>query len=313
MHTYTCSKCGTQLKSDTALRQRTCKVMGCIGRLRQGYGNRYDRMKFDDVVSGKKKPKVTLVLITGRSHSAPPISLCGKLLSYTPPGVKYVHSLSDPAWNTGLMKIRLAYQSLLVSLMGMQGLVIDPTGLNTSDTRLKAHFDAIATFMAANQKKADATEGTGEAAAAWAVGQNYPSYTMVWGFAQHSGAGIDQIWKKQTNGVTTDYLIVEAKGVGQSTSTDIFQPPKVGTQMSLEWIVDRLARMSDPLGAKVLQRCGLTPYVQWPYYGGGSKSYYGATHNASNQKVKLHGVVAAATWNAGPKLGYAISNQTTYL
>ena len=249
--------------------------------------------------------------IANRSSSAPPLTLCTNVTNYTPTGVTYVDDLTDMAWTGNAGCLRLAYRDMTGGGTGMEGLVI---GARAATRKLRDHFDAIATFMEANRKRADATEGTGEAAAALGVVQTYPGYTMVWGFGRHAGAGIDQIWKKQTTGTTTDYLIVEAKGVNQGLSYDIFQPAQVGQQMSLAWIIDRLARMSDPIGDKVLTRCGLTAYNQWPNYNGGSKSYYGARTDPNKAKtVSLHGVVIAAVWNAGPNLGFRVTNQVTYM
>lgn len=261
------------------------------------------------VRAARRPPRPRPLRIANRSNSAPPPSLCTQLGTYTPNGVTYVDDLTDGAWTGAVGQVRLAYRDLTGPNQGMEGLVMRPP--NTTQ-KLRNHFDAIENFMRTNRKRSDATEGTGEAAAALGVLHHYPGYEMVWGFGRHAGAGVDQIWKKQTGGVTTDYLIVEAKGVGQRLSNAWFQPPKVGQQMSLEWIVDRLARMSNPIGNKVLTRCGLKVYTQWPHYQGGSKSYYGARATGT-RTVNLYGVVIAAVWQAGPRLGFQLSHQVKYL
>jgi hypothetical protein len=318
MPRYECPKCHeitvlyTAIERGSSGRCGNAKCRHTLTRNHLSYRDAQASIKFVDKHSSAPKPKVTHFTIP-RSNSAPPIGDVTTLKTNPPAGHVYVSSLFNTAWTGGLGKIRLAYRFLDPMSMGMQGLVITPAVQNATDGELKKHYNAIADFMAAAHKPTDATEGTGEAAAAFGVSQGYAGYEMVWGFHQHSGAGIDQIWqKKNTGGQVTDYLIVEAKGVGQCLSQDQYQPPNVGIQLSQAWVIDRLSRMSDALGAQVLRDVGLTSYVQWPHYNGGSKSYYGAHHNPRNQTAHLHVVVGTAVWRVNGRFGVSLTGAATY-
>lgn len=259
-----------------------------------------------------------------RSLSAPPDGIIGT----TPPYTTRVTSLTDPAWtNTTTLKIRLAYQDLDPANPGMQGLVIARPELATYAGRfgggtLKAHFDAVADLMEANHKQVDATEGTGEAAAALGVLVNKSQgYRMLWGMNVHRGAGIDQIWglpDSNNAGRYADYLVVEAKGPGQSLNVDPHRPQGIGSQMSHDWIIDNLARMAHAghtLAGDILTAVGLTTHVplHLKNYNGGSKSYYAVnTHTPSIQAATLHGMVVTAKWSSGYALSYTISGYTRH-
>jgi len=79
----------------------------------------------------------------------------------------------------------------------MQGLVITRPELAAyvathGAGKLKRHFEAVADLMENNVTRTDATEGTGEAAAALGVVVNKNhTYKMLWGMNVHRGAGIE--------------------------------------------------------------------------------------------------------------------------
>jgi hypothetical protein len=91
------------------------------------------------------------------------------------------------------------------------------------------------------------TEVVGEDAAALYMMRHYSASTMVWGYANHSGPGIDQIWKStDMKGVPTFY-IVEAKGPGANLRDDQFVPSGFGRQMSIAWVLHHLVEMKGVL------------------------------------------------------------------
>lgn len=273
-------------------------------------------------------PKVKKIRLTptaaGRSASAPPPGI----VNATPPHTTRVANLATTAWtDTTTTKIRLAYQDLDPNNPGMQGLVIVRPELNLyvaahGAGKLKRHFEAVADLMEANVTRTDATEGTGEAAAALGVVVNKnQTYKMLWGLSVHRGAGIDQIWglpDPHNPGQYTDFLIVEAKGPGQSLNVDPHRPGQIGTQMSHDWIVDNLARMhvaGHNVATRVLTAVGLTTHIPalWQNWNGATKSYYGVNaHNPLNQTATLHAMVVTATWTGGNALSYTISGQTQH-
>jgi hypothetical protein len=252
----------------------------------------------------------------GRSPSAPPQTDADDLPLYPPNGTAYVADVAATAWKsvTARTKVRLAYKELVTGNAKSQGMIIDPP--QALGAKLLAHFQAVAKCMAAVHKPEDEAEGTGEAAAAWAMafGNTYPGYQMLWGFDTHSGAGIDQIWGEPDLGTGySAYVIVEAKGVGQSLGANVHAPGQLGVQMSHDWVVDRLARMSDPLGAQVLNDVGLVTGKQINTTGA-SKNYYEVTvdNHTPGTDASLYGVVFTARWTAGPKLSWSVSNNVTY-
>ena len=136
------------------------------------------------------------------------------------PDVRVYGRFFDPA----VGGIRLPYANLIASRPELVPSlwIKHPAILTSPDRELHNHFEHLACEMLVNWKGTDATEATGEAAAAFAVATEpqFAGYRMLWGKHMHSGAGIDQIYYNPTDdGGSGDrpdgtYLIVEAKGVG---------------------------------------------------------------------------------------------------
>ena len=263
-----------------------------------------------------KKQRTVHVPVAGRSSSAPPAAIIGA----TPAHTVRVTAMGLGAWtDTTTLKIRLAYNNVDVLNPGMQGLVITRPELVTYEANhgrapLKGHFEAVADLMEANHKVSDATEGTGEAAAALGViVDTNATYQMLYGFDTHRGAGIDQIWglpNPLNPALYTDYLIVEAKGPGQVLTDDPHRPNGMRMQMSHDWIIDNLARMNDAIGDQVLNDVGLATHVAHAGYGGGSKSYYGvAAYTPATQTATLSSYVVTARWTPAGAFGFTISNR----
>lgn len=263
----------------------------------------------------KKKPKIVKISNV-RSQSAPPLAINAAGIPILAGNYSCIDPDIDPDWANNINRIRLAYEDLTGPGDGMGALMID-TGLNFSPG-VQAHFDAIATTMYNNHKGTDATEGTGEAAAAFAILSTlkYQGFDIVWGFDVHAGASIDQIWTRKLSGAhPREYLIVEAKGVNQSLNTNIFAPQIVAQQMSEGWIIDRLARMSNPLGAQILGEMGVTTYVpnsMSPQTLGISKSYYGVrTYTPLNHTAVIKTLVVQARWSPTWQFGWGLSQEQT--
>ncbi|HXT17712.1 MAG TPA: hypothetical protein VN706_18885 [Gemmatimonadaceae bacterium] len=281
------------------------------------YGSPYQHAKF--AADNKRARGNRINAVRGRSASAPPQTEANNLVNNPPHGTAYCPDLTANAWKGPVpkTKIRLAYKGLIPAAPSpAQGMVIDPP--HALGGKLLAHFQAVTAAMVACVNDRAETEATGEAAAACAMafGTTYPGYQMLWGFDTHAGSGIDQIWGHPDGaGGYDEYVIVEAKGVGQTLKKNPHAPPNVGDQMSREWVIDRLSRMLDPLGARVLNDVGLTTHqpVAWQNYGAASKSYYAVNQNNHGPAdSKLYGVVFTAKWNAGPKLSWTVSNNVTY-
>ena len=255
-----------------------------------------------------------------RSSAAPPLVGVPTIIADNTPHTTYYDDTADAGWqDTSTTKIRLAYEDLDPNTQGMQGILIVRPEINGyvasfGNGKLKAHFEAVATLMDFNVTNTSAAEGTGEAAAALGVVVRFANtYKMRWGRSQHAGAGVDQIWSKPTAG-GTKYLIVEAKGPGQSCTNDPFQPPLIGNQMSKEWIVDRLAKMSNAghaVATNILTELGLTTFAQFPNYNGAPTSYYGIqNYNAAARTAKLRSVVITANWTNMGGLSWIVSGYT---
>jgi hypothetical protein len=144
---------------------------------------------------------------------------------------------------------------------------------------------------------------------------------MKWGLGEHSGAGIDQIWKR-SDATTIPYLIVEAKAPDQILRYNPFAPDGVNTQMSKEWIVDRLARMQQgnggELAQKLFKRMSAESFIPDCYSQatlGIDKSYYPARASteatATVKTVRLQAVTATAVWTNGPSLSAKLSPRIT--
>ncbi|MCM5680446.1 hypothetical protein M8A51_13005 [Schlegelella sp. S2-27] len=253
--------------------------------------------------------------MVGRSNAAP--SFTSWPLTNQNTDVTYVADLSTPAWTAAGQAIRLPYQRLDIGNTGMQGLVIALPEL-TQDTEAQKHFAEITRVMVSNHRPTDATEGTGEAAAAMAMLKEHAGFKMRWGFHGHSGPGIDQIWvKEDTRGRLAEVLIVEAKGPGASESENPFMPPGF-EQMSARWIVHNLTTMMNAAANKPLEKgaqgalasaivkgLGLRVGVTYPKYENLSKSYYGViAFEQSKKSIKLRRITVAAQWQSDGMLGY---------
>jgi DNA-directed RNA polymerase subunit RPC12/RpoP len=321
---YRCRSCGQV--SDLAQMTRQSPAVNCphcgpVGTInykdRVTDHNPYQQAAFAGPVRKKAKFRAS---VGGRSGAAPPLLCVPDIIIDNTPHTTYYDDSADAGWqNTSSTKIRLAYEDLDPATQGMQGMVIVRGEIGGyagafGAGKLKEHFEAVADLMEANITGTSAAEGTGEAAAALGVVVYFANtYKMRWGRAQHAGAGIDQIWSKPTAG-GTKYLIVEAKGPGQTCTIDNFQPGSIGTQMSKAWIIDRLAKMSQAghnLATKILNELGLTVYVQYPNHSGGIISYYGIqNYNAVARTAKLRSVVITAKWTNMGGLSYVISGYT---
>jgi hypothetical protein len=152
------------------------------------------------------QPKIARIVVTGRSVSAPPdgaqlIYLAGTVA--TPAFHRHVVDITtDAKWNSTKKAIRLAYLAMDPTQPNdMQGLYInDPAIKGHPCTEVPKHLNAVRMAMEANNKQTDATEATGEAAAAFAMCK-HPTFSgsvMKWGMHVHSGAGLDQIWHNPT-------------------------------------------------------------------------------------------------------------------
>jgi hypothetical protein len=263
----------------------------------------------------KKKPKIVKISAV-RSSSAPPLAINAVGIPVLPVNYSCIDPDIDPNWLVTANRVRLPYEDLTGPGDGMGALVID-TGLNFSPG-VQAHFDAIADTMYNNHKGTDATEGTGEAAAALAIlsTPQFQGFDILWGFDVHAGAGIDQIWTRKLSVIhRREYLIVEAKGVNQSLNFNLFAPQIVGQQMSEGWIIDRLARMSNPLGAQILGEMGVTTYVpnsMSPQTLGISKGYYGVqTYTPLAHTADIKTLVVQARWSPTWQFGWSLSQNQT--
>ncbi len=123
-------------------------------------------------------------------------------------------------------------------------------------------------------------------------------YELLWEFDVHSGAGIDQIWwNKDTS--NPRYLIVEAKGPTAGLSHGALGNPPGYEQMEKLWVVDRLGRMRNGVGQQIangiLNALALDITIAHPFWGGGSRSYYGC---AARKQGVATGTVCGLTLTA---------------
>jgi hypothetical protein len=272
-------------------------------------------------------------LLHKRSASAPLLSVKGKFKLNAPFAQLVLDIAKENDWYDASKKgIRLAYENLdPVNGKGqVQGLFItDPAVVNHPSPQLHLHLEQLAVETMENHKTTDATEATGEAAAAFAICKlpQYSGFLMYWGKHLHSGAGIDQIWYNPTapalNRPKGTYLIVEAKGVNAQLGDDSHAPPAVGKQMSTGWIYNNLAMMArngHQIAIDLMNDVGLTeeyqlgsdPTMQVPYYyawGGASKSYYSCKHDPLAQQAVLKKVVVEAQWKLGGGFTYKVYDQ----
>lgn len=328
MPEYRCPGCGTRVDLPYIQRGTTVNCAACNTAITHKHHyfdpNPYSHASF---ATPRKRVKVKRSGTGGRSASAPPATAVATITGGGTPNTTYFNDSSAAGWqNPGQVAIRLAYWKLDPALHQMQGLVINRVEVQNyigahgglDKDNLEDHLEAVADLMELNHKQVDATEGTGEAAAALGViVYKNNAYRMLWGRHVHAGAGIDQIWgKPNPAGGYSHYLIVEAKGPGQTLTVDAWQPLNVGTQMSKRWILDRLSKMSAAghnLATKILTRIGVTTYVRWPNYNGGTTSYYdeqAVVRNAASPK--LSGIVITAGWTGTGALTYAVSGYTRH-
>jgi hypothetical protein len=269
----------------------------------------------------------------GPEHLCPPTGidpLTGRPNCPYPPLPQY-HTvdatLSSATWAQGRAAIlRLPYKSLDPNApQQMQGLIIAYPQLvsSTAGNHFLKHIEEVMNYMEINTQATSATEGTGEAAAALAMVADSAittmgSFKMLWGFHCHRGAGIDQIWHaadptgRYNKGF---YMIIEAKGVGAALNHDPHLPPPMQTQFSNFWIEHHLVTMTNGVGRatrvaqQIMTDVGLTKMNPAPYpnYGGASKTYYGCTHNQTNQHARLYKVVVTAKWKPNNAFWYSRS------
>ena len=197
----------------------------------------------------------------------------------------------------------------------------DPAISACTDLQVFQHFRAIQTLLESNYKKTDATEGTGEAAAAYCIIKDpaYAGYRMRWGMHVHSGPGIDQIWYKpgpvgngRRNG---SYLIVEAKGVGAmvgSTPWDV--PPAIQNQMSIGWVYDRLMRMVHAGHQEAVDLCTDVDLDELPpiLVRATNRQYYRCQYKGTATSAQLLGLVIEATWGQRGEFSYNIVEEFNY-
>lgn len=338
---YKCDVCGKKVvfkKKLPAMQKQKCDTLPyCIGvlRLDNGYGGilkSFDQTIRDQVKYNEHKPPKppSTTSVNGRCPSAPPVST----VTMPAHGKTIVTTLTDPAWTSATKsQVKLAYFRLDGANDSMQGLIqncLDIVGyLVTWGGQAQAlldHFTEITAAMVKNHRLEEVTECTGEAAAAIGVLDKYGSqYRMLWGFGQHSGAGIDQIWGKPNPNAGqpgepdfSDYLIVEAKGVGQVLASKNYVPPDIQDQMSKGWIVNNIERMvgntGDAIARGIKDDIGLDIRVTWPNYNGASKSYYGLPSGWGGKtgKATLHAQVYTAEWTSTGLLSYQFKDLGQY-
>lgn len=238
--------------------------------------------------------------------------------------VTYCLNLASPAWTAaGADKICLAYNVLDINRTGMEGIIIDCPQA-TGKTEVQGHFAAVKSQLVAAHNNTQICEATGEAAAALCILQKssintltLAGFEMVWGLHVHSGAGLDQIWKRSTT-TTKEYLIVEAKGPGASLNTSPMDAPSGFDQMEIRWIMHNLITMSKnshQVGQDIITDLGLVTATRWPASSNpaqGSKNYYGVTGTSRPPVASLSGVVVTAVWQGDGMLSYSVSGFRQY-
>ena len=282
--------------------------------------NRYRGVSF----GGVQKPKHRRLALQhhgapGRANAAPPLTAWPVAGQHTT--VTYVPDISASQQWTGrdADEVLLPFRDLDVSHnVQWQGLIQEVGGLE-NDAKARSHFDEIAHVMETNGKQTVITECVGEAAAAICLltDARYNGFAMQWGYDNHSGTGIDQIWKKGNAQQGYAYLIVEAKGPGASLNPGNWVPPGFA-QMEAGWVLNHLRSMDNnqhAIGVEIVRELKLAFACTHPNYGGGATSYYGLSP-ASNHKQsasRLFGVVVTARWLSDGRLGYTVSNSVQYL
>jgi hypothetical protein len=282
--------------------------------------NRYQGVSF----GGVTKPKHRRLALQnhgapGRANAAPPLTswpLAGQHSTVT-----YVPDISASQQWTGREddQVLLPFRDLDINHnVRWQGLIQEVGGLE-NDAKARDHFDEISHVMETNGKQTVVTECVGEAAAAICLLTNakFNGFQMQWGYDNHSGTGIDQIWKKGDAKQGYDYLIVEAKGPGASLNPGTWVPPGFA-QMEEGWVLNHLRSMQNNLhaiGMEMVQELRLAFACAHPNYNGSATSYYGLSAGSKHKQSasRLHGVVVTAKWLSDGRLWYSISNEVQYL
>ncbi|SEB04724.1 hypothetical protein SAMN05444370_1387 [Rubrimonas cliftonensis] len=272
-------------------------------------------------------------IIHGRSRSAPARTIWpGDDLN---DAVRHVKDLTDRNWtNSGARDVCLAYKGLDTRRLGQtEGLIIDCPKAVNDDTAV-AHFQKVKEKLQAAQKNTDVTEATGEAAAALTMlsrntftsarggSLTLAGFQMAWGMKEHSGPGFDQIWIRALRSgrtVTTQYLIVEAKGVGATLNTNSWMPDDF-EQMGTRWVCHNLKMMESAghdLGDEIIKGLKLDLHIRWGNFDGASKNYYGCrgyvgSRTAPPDNVQLYGVVITANWQPDGMLKGKVSGFRRY-
>jgi DNA-directed RNA polymerase subunit RPC12/RpoP len=319
MPLYFCHQCDESVEIPQIARGASAPCPNCgtaiTHKRRLPDANQYDGMSFvakRPRVGGAAAQVAVIPLVTpGRSAAAPVRTAWpGQMLSGH---VTYVPNLTDRLWTgAGTDTIRLAYRDLTPGSGRLEGLLITCPEMSQSRS-LQLHYDTVRIQLVTATRPPAIAEATGEAAAALCILRRnsftrgatqlqLAGFEMVWGMHVHSGAGIDQIWRRNN-----EFLIVEAKGPHQVLSPNLFMPPQF-EQMGLRWVMHNLETMSrngHVIATDILSALGVTTGVRWPNYQGSSKNYYGVTAIARPAVGRLFGVVVTAVWQPDGMLGYS--------
>jgi hypothetical protein len=308
MTTYRCRSCDQVFDAPRIARGATVPCPSCATPVTAKYLDFQTDDKYTDAdfEPPPKRLKVRVVKAIGRSLSAP--SFTAWPLGNMATGLTYVKDVAnDPLWsNPGASDIRLPFSLLDTSATTLQGLIIDFAEANRSP-KVRAHFDACTDQMLTSSKAADVTEAVGEVATAMGVLSHatYRNYGLLWGFDEHSGTGIDQIWWNG-NLNAPHYLIVEAKGPNQDLHVDVFGPAGLN-QMEAGWVCDRLGRMQSgggtgsALAGRIISQLKKEAFVPTHLAGfkGSSKSYYALrTTSTGVRTATISGLTMQAEWRA---------------
>lgn len=265
-----------------------------------------------------KRRKVTPVFVSpGRSLAAPVRTLWpGANLN---PNVTHVSLLSAAWTGAGAGTLCMAYHDLVPGSGVTGGILIDCPQAVPQPGVIR-HFAMVKNQLTHVRKLTDIAEATGEAAAALCILQKtslsgggtvlvLAGFEMCWGMHVHSGAGIDQIWKRGNQ-----YLIVEAKAPNQILSLNKWMPPNF-QQMGTRWIMHNLITMKkqgNQDAIDILTGIGATTGTRWPNYNNASKNYYGVTGVSGVETCELYGVTVTAVWQPDGMLHYSCSGFKRY-
>jgi hypothetical protein len=275
---------------------------------------KYDAYKFE----GRKPAIVRIrlrIALPGRAHAAPTITAWP--VNGMHQNVEYFDDIDNNLqWAVMLPDdVQLPFANLDIgSAHRWQGLK-QQVAMNGSASA-RAHFNAVTNGLRIARSNPSITECVGEAAAAIAM-LDTGGWEMIWGFHQHAGTGIDQIWRHPIGNGRYNYLIVEAKGPGAGVNSSLWVPPNYG-QMQSGWVFNHLYSMNQnnhAAGVEVCAALGLAFMVAHPNYNGATKSYYGLSQASGHltSGSRLWGLVVTATWQADGRLGYAAGPLITYV